>query len=74
MPSISHLRGKHTMLKLRDTEPILALVSASDEHGVWIEGAGDLVAKSGLLQKIQMQKPTFFVPWTSVDWIVMQAE
>ena len=47
-----------------------ATVINADVTGVWVQGAAALAESSGALQNIQ--NPIFFLPWTSVDWIVMK--
>jgi hypothetical protein len=74
MPAIGHLSNKLVMLQIRGGKPITATVKATDQLGVWVMGAGDLAVSSGVLKLTQIQTPMFFVPWTSVDWIVVQAE
>jgi len=68
------MTGKQVMLKVRDYKPISATVMVADQIGVWVKNATALTAYSGLLQKTAIHDPIFLLPWTSVDWVVMQAE
>jgi hypothetical protein len=59
------------MLQIRGAKPTIATVKNVESVGIWILGASDLTVAAGILQKIE--KPAFFVPWTSVDWIAVQS-
>jgi hypothetical protein len=73
MAEINNFNGKQVVIKIRDMKPILAAVSTSDEHGIWIRGAGDLLSTAtDIFQRAAIQQPHYFVPWTSVDWVSMQ--
>jgi hypothetical protein len=70
MPQYTNLNGKSVMIQIRNARPILATIKNTEEMGVWISGAADLTAETGVLNQ-HIQNPMFFVPWTSVDWIAV---
>lgn len=67
MPPLETLKDKPIIIKLRDGKPVKANVASADQIGVWLSGASELV--SGITLPPHIQRPSFFVPWTSVDWI-----
>ena len=72
MPNIDELTGKQVMLQIRNSKQVVAAVKNCDQNGIWIEGAGELVTPV-ILQRTQIKTPMFFVPWTSVDWVVTES-
>ena len=74
MPQVGALTGKQVVIKLIGTDkPVMAAVWISDEAGIWIRGAGDLLSPAkDTFARSAIQQPVFFVPWTSVVWVAMQ--
>lgn len=76
MPQVNALNGQQVVIKLIGaTKSVLAAVWLTDEQGIWIRGAGDLLSpEMELFRRSGVQQPTFFVPWTSVLWVAVQTQ
>jgi len=68
----TQLTGKQVMLQIRNSKPVTATVRTTDDAGIWLHSGAILAA--AVLAHGQIKNPMFFVPWTSVDWVVMHSE
>jgi len=68
----TQLTGKQVMLQIRNSKPVTATVRTTDDAGIWLHSGAILAA--AVLEHGQIKNPMFFVPWTSVDWVVMHSE
>jgi len=68
----TQLIGKQVMLQIRNAKPVIATVTTTDEGGIWLRSVA--IVAAAVLEHGQIKNPMFFVPWTSLDWVVMHSE
>jgi hypothetical protein len=49
MPTIGSLKRKSVMVQLRNSKPFMATVTSTEQVGVWISAATDLMAVADVL-------------------------
>lgn len=73
MPILSQLVSRPVFIKIRGNDlPVAATLANVDEHGVWLAGVtlGKTLTRADLPSGLA--KPDVFVPFGSLDWLMVQ--
>jgi hypothetical protein len=74
MPTLSQQVSKPVFVKIRGNDlPVAATLTNVDEHGVWLVGEtlGRTLTRANLPSYLAA-KPDVFVPFDSLDWLMVQ--